>query len=504
MYTVEFQKRGLPHAHVLLWLDGENLLHNGSDIDKIISAKLPNLDLYPKLSKKFENSTTIDDDGYPCYRCRDMMSVQKNGVTLGNMNVIPYSPMLLMKYEITNSKDYTKNYTMVDEIKRYYDCKYLSPCEVVWRIFAYDIHERWLVPRKKCYSIGRLSYIPVGVGELYYMRILLPMQRGCINYDSIKTVNGKIYGNFQDACYALRLLMDDREYIDAIKEANEIGSRNQLRKFFVTLLFTNTMTKPYVIWTATWKLSANGIVYQKRRQLNIPSLHIEDRELKELCLIEIEKLLNPNERSLKDYTSLPSPMMNRYCFEALDCTLWDLMHYDKGEGDIEIPTNLLVLDNDKPLLSLVDVVYSNILENLNVSNFFEDRAILAPTLKTSEEANGLCNGTRLQVKHLGQNVITTTVPTSKNFGDTIFITRMNLVPFDVGFPFKFQRRQFPLSLCFVVGLYLPRPVFTHAQLYVAVSRVKSKDRLKMLILDEERKVCTSTKNVVYKEVFENL
>jgi len=51
MYTVEFQKRGLPHAHVLLWLDGENLLHNGSDIDKIISATLPNLDLYPKLSK---------------------------------------------------------------------------------------------------------------------------------------------------------------------------------------------------------------------------------------------------------------------------------------------------------------------------------------------------------------------------------------------------------------------------------------------------------------------
>ena len=45
MYTIEFQKRGLPHAHILLWLDGENRLHNGSNIDKIISAELPNPDL---------------------------------------------------------------------------------------------------------------------------------------------------------------------------------------------------------------------------------------------------------------------------------------------------------------------------------------------------------------------------------------------------------------------------------------------------------------------------
>ena len=46
MYTVEFQKRGLPHAHILLWLDGESKLKTAADIDKVISAKLPNQDLY--------------------------------------------------------------------------------------------------------------------------------------------------------------------------------------------------------------------------------------------------------------------------------------------------------------------------------------------------------------------------------------------------------------------------------------------------------------------------
>jgi len=138
-------------------------------------------------------------------------------------------------------------------------------------------------------------------------------------------------------------------------------------------------------------------------------------------------------------------------------------------------------------------------------------------LRNIDQAKGLCNDTRLQVNHLGKNVISATVITGKNIGDKICIPRMNLVPSDSGLPFKFQRRQFPISLCFAmtinksqgqtlsrVILYLSRLVFTHGQLYVAISRVKTKRGLKILILDEDGNVTNTTKNVVYKEIFETL
>ncbi|AET04226.1 hypothetical protein MTR_8g086130 [Medicago truncatula] len=102
------------------------------------------------------------------------------------------------------------------------------------------------------------------------MRIMLTVQKGCMGYIYIKTVNGHTYDTFQEACYALGLLDDDIEFIDGITENGEFGSGQQLRWLFVHLLTTSTMMSPNIVWDATWQLLSDGILFERRRHLNIP------------------------------------------------------------------------------------------------------------------------------------------------------------------------------------------------------------------------------------------
>ena len=101
-------------------------------------------------------------------------------------------------------------------------------------------------------------------------------------------------------------------------------------------------------------------------------------------------------------------------------------------------------------------------------------------LRNLDQSSGLCNSTRLLVDHLGDRVIQATVIFGSNIGYRVFITRITLTLLDISkIPIALQRRQYPVSLCFAmminksqgqslsqVGLFLPKPVFSHGQFYV--------------------------------------
>ena len=134
-------------------------------------------------------------------------------------------------------------------------------------------------------------------------------------------------------------------------------------------------------------------------------------------------------------------------------------------------------------------------------------------LRNISPTEGLCNGTRLIVRQLQQHVIDAEIVTGSHCGQRVFIPRIRIAPSDVDLPFQLVRRQFPVCLAFAMtinkaqgqtipymGLYLPNPVFAHGQLYVALSRVQSKNHIKILVKGGHIEGEVYTKNIVYKEI----
>ena len=200
--TIEFQKRGLPHAHILLIVSDEDKPRTAEEVNKVVWAEIPDKDLNPELYKVITNSnmhgpcgrinpkcpcmeknkctksypmplrshTMVSEDAVPTLRRR---SKEEGGRThkkwidgqeyeMDNGWVVPYNPVLSLKYKThlnvevvrsTNSVKYLYKYIYKgpdkilvertnDEITDYLSARYLSASEALWKIYGFKMHYR--------------------------------------------------------------------------------------------------------------------------------------------------------------------------------------------------------------------------------------------------------------------------------------------------------------------------------------------------------------------------
>ncbi|XP_041999880.1 uncharacterized protein LOC121749372 [Salvia splendens] len=270
-------------------------------IDEIISAEIPDPVTDPCY---YENVKERRDGG---------LVIMKDGVPLDNRYIVPHNRALLMKYG---------GHVNVEWCNQSRSFKYISSCEAAWRILGFEIQYKdpsverlsfhlpneqsskflgWMdankiysegrgltygefptkfvwktdhwQPRKQRFSIGRLFYVAPDSGDIYYLRCLLNIVKGATSYEDIKRVNGVQYDTFRDACFALGLLDDDKEYVDGITEASFWSSVHSIRLLF-------------------------------RKLRSIPGLLLSDEDVQNFALAEIEKLLLNVGKSLRDFQAL--------------------------------------------------------------------------------------------------------------------------------------------------------------------------------------------------------
>ncbi|KAJ1699041.1 hypothetical protein LUZ63_007553 [Rhynchospora breviuscula] len=152
IYTVEFQKRGLPHVHIIVWLADRAALSGASGIDSVISAELPDPLVDPEayaavsrfmmhgpcgatrpyspcmengkckkyFPKEFTESTVLTHDEFVRYRRRNHgITVEKNGSILDNRHVVPHNIKMLLKYNAHINVERCHSSSMVKYLFKY-------------------------------------------------------------------------------------------------------------------------------------------------------------------------------------------------------------------------------------------------------------------------------------------------------------------------------------------------------------------------------------------------
>ncbi|XP_074109289.1 uncharacterized protein LOC141534044 [Cotesia typhae] len=200
VYVIEYQKRGLPHVHLLVTLNDNSKITTPEQVNRYVSAEIPDPLTNPRLhgivmknmihgpcgdwclvnntcSKKYPkphvSETTMNENGYPQYgrRNTNISYLKGNNYEVDNRHVVPHNRKLLLllnchinveivasvesvkylfkyvykghdasAFDVTNSDQ--NRIVNHDEIKDFLEGRYVGPVEACWRILNKELHNK--------------------------------------------------------------------------------------------------------------------------------------------------------------------------------------------------------------------------------------------------------------------------------------------------------------------------------------------------------------------------
>ncbi|XP_054281787.1 uncharacterized protein LOC128999354 [Macrosteles quadrilineatus] len=394
IYTVEWQKRGLPHIHYLLWLC-EKIRPN--QIDSVISSEIPERTSDPvlheyvlkhmvhgpcgaynqrspcmkdgKCTKHYPRplieNTQTNDDGYPMYRRRsphdggftghiNMKAAGNVAVEIDNRWIVPYCPTLIKIFNAHINVEYCSS---VKAIK--YVCKYIhkgsdqAAFNLVKGAQLDNLKDEVTIYQTGRYlssneAAWRIFGFPVHERKPTVTHLSVHLENG---QRQLRTVNNQICGTYREACQALGLLENDNHWESTMEEAVLTRSASRVRHLFAILISTCELSSPITLWESFRNDLSDDILHRHREV--VPDLQYNDIVYNE-ALTNIQELVKS--MSGKDLSSFGLPAPN--LLNGINPELLKEMAYNIDDMQLQVQEML------PKLLPEQQVVYDTILERI--------------------------------------------------------------------------------------------------------------------------------------------
>ncbi|XP_042988839.1 uncharacterized protein LOC122316384 [Carya illinoinensis] len=353
VYTIKYQKRGLPHVHFLIILQKDWRIYAPETFDEIVSAEIPNktrnLHLYKvvlrhmmhgpcgilnpanicmdkdgicknRYPKEFTANTTVETDCFPSYkRSNNGVIARIRGKDLDNRWVVPYNPYLVSKYnchinvEICCTVKAVKylykyiykghdrvafniiskeNNQQIDEIEQFQSGRWITPPEVMWRIYGFTLNEMY----PSVYSLHLHLEDQHLVSFRAHEDLNNVLNSGATSFEKLRTVNGVVLPTYREAATSYGLLNKDSSLEDCLEEACLYQIPSSLRHLFSTILVYCNPTNPKELWER----------FEKEMSTDFLIRNVSSTVVRKMVLQDIASTLESMGKDINMYRFVPA------------------------------------------------------------------------------------------------------------------------------------------------------------------------------------------------------